>query len=417
MANIVISRIQNRRGRRENLPQPLLPGEVALTSDTSQAWIGQDPTLAVASINVYSGSSVPTAQDIVDDNITESRFDESFTTSDFDSLVLYLTGSGNVTLTDDDILWDSTFRGDIVTITSDGAGSGYNIGDSVTAISPTGSGFVGVVQALTGGAGTSIALVSGVNITSGGTNYRSDNTTFTIAGGGTGCTLSVATNDILGSVVHIAANPGIDANNTIANVSIDVDAYDTAAPTSKLVDHSIPGDAAIAYGGLFVDSVRLAANHTEAANVVSLINRINGTLGSVTGLVYTNLNIEITGGTNAGATVLPFEAGYYFEGIILAANALKALYVFTQEVDIAGGGDSEAYANVPSLAAVVQAYDLQKNGVSIGNITFTGTSNTGVVTIAPTAFVKGDRLEIFGPASPDGRLDQVAITLTGAITV
>jgi hypothetical protein len=75
MANIVISRIQHRRGRRENLPQPLLPAEVALTSDTNQAWIGQDPTLAVASINVYSDKLEATAQSIVDNNVLETRFD------------------------------------------------------------------------------------------------------------------------------------------------------------------------------------------------------------------------------------------------------------------------------------------------------------------------------------------------------
>ena len=115
---------------------------------------------------------------------------------------------------------------------------------------------------------------------------------------------------------------------------------------------------------------------------------------------------------------MPYEAGYYFEGLVLAANALKALHVTTQAVTFVSGVASEAYANIPSLAAVVQAYDLQKNGVSFGTVTFTGTSNVGVVTIgASTSFIKGDRLEIFGPASPDGRLDQISITLTGTITV
>ena len=84
MANIVISRIQHRRGRRENLPQPLLPAEVALTSDTSQAWIGQDPTLAVASVNVYSDKLEVTAQGIIDSQLVESRFDADFNAGAFD---------------------------------------------------------------------------------------------------------------------------------------------------------------------------------------------------------------------------------------------------------------------------------------------------------------------------------------------
>lgn len=405
MSNIVISRIQHRRGRRENLPQPLLPAEVALTSDTSQAWIGQDPALAVPSINVYSDKLESTAQTIVDNNITESQFDENFTITIFNTLVAELEVDGSTTLVADDILWDDTYRGTIVSITSDGAGSGYNVGDAITAVSATGSGFIGSVLTTTGGPGTSIATVT---ITSGGINYRSTNTTFVIAGG-SGCTLSVAVTDIYGSTVHIAANLTIDAGNTIANIT------SVIAGLSATITNRLIGTAA--FGGTFASSSRLANNHIEAANVVFLINRINSTTpGEITGLVYTNLNIEITGGTNAGAVVLPYEAGYYFEGIVLAANALKALHVTTQAVTFASGVASEAYCNIVSTAQ--QVFDLKKNGVSFGSVTFAIGTNVGTVTIgASTAFIKGDRLEVFGPALPDGTHDQIAITLTGSITV
>jgi hypothetical protein len=158
-------------------------------------------------------------------------------------------------------------------------------------------------------------------------------------------------------------------------------------------------------------------NHLEAANVASLINQVNSsTPGEITGLTHTNLNIEITGGTDAGAVILPYEAGYYFEGIILAANALKSLHVTTQEVTFTSGVASEAYANVVSTAE--QIYDLQKNSVSFGSVTFAIGTNEGTVTIgSSTSFIKGDRLEIFGPALPDGTLDEISITLTGSITV
>jgi len=405
MANIVISRIQNRRGRRKNLPQPLLPGEVALTSDTTQAWIGQDPALAVASIVVYADQLEVTAQALVDNNVAESQFDESFSATNFNSLVTDLTGSGSVTLTDNDILWDPTFRGNIVTISVDVAGTGFNIGDSITAISATGSGFVGSVATTTGGPGTGIATIT---VTSGGINYRSANTTFTVAGG-SGETLSVATSDILGSTVLIGADPTIDSNNTIANITTEV--------AGSSVSGQLIGTAA--FDGTFTNSARLATNHTEAENAVTLINRVNAsTPGQITGLVHTNLNVEITGGTSAGAVVLPYEAGYYFEGLIMTPNALKALHVVTQDVSFASGVASEAYANVPITAAVTQVFDLQKNGVSFGDVTFSQSVNAGVVTIgSSTTFAKGDRLEIFGPALPDGVLDEISITLTGSITV
>ena len=151
MTNIVISRIQHRRGRRENLPQPLLPAEVALTSDTAQAWIGQDPSLAVPTINVYADQLQATAQIIVDANVVETRFDENMTVTIFNTFVSELKLAGGVTLVDDDILWDDTYRGTIETFTFNAAGTGYSQFDPITAISATGSGFTGEVATVGGG--------------------------------------------------------------------------------------------------------------------------------------------------------------------------------------------------------------------------------------------------------------------------
>ena len=159
-------------------------------------------------------------------------------------------------------------------------------------------------------------------------------------------------------------------------------------------------------------------NHTEASDVVTLINRVNSsTPGEITGLTYTNLNIEITGGTNAGATAIPIEVAFYVEGIVLSANDFKGIYVFTQNATFESGAASEAYARVVDPSNAIE-YDLQKNGVSFGTVNFPANTNAGTVTIgASTSFAKGDRLEIFVPASPGGLLNEIAITLTGSITV
>ena len=282
MANIVISRIQHRRGRRENLPQPLLPAEVALTSDTSQAWMGQDPALAVPSINVYTDKLTSTAQSIVDNNIAESKFDENFTSTIFNTLVAELTGTPTpaVVLTESDILWDSTYRGvilDISTITT--PGTGYTTGDVITAISATGSGFVGTVTAAAG-------AITGVVITSGGQNYRQSNTTFTIANGSSG-EINLTLADVHGYSVHVAADLSVDALNTIANVTSAI-AATSATITNRLISTA-------AYGGTFIAESLLVNNHIEAANVTALMNRVNSTTPSEnTGLVHTNLNIELT---------------------------------------------------------------------------------------------------------------------------
>lgn len=45
---VIISRIQNRRGLKQDLPQPLRPGELGFATDTRQVFIGADPTDAIS---------------------------------------------------------------------------------------------------------------------------------------------------------------------------------------------------------------------------------------------------------------------------------------------------------------------------------------------------------------------------------
>jgi len=51
---IIISRMQQRRGNRIDLPQPLRPGEVALASDSKEVFIGLDPEIGVTAQNANS---------------------------------------------------------------------------------------------------------------------------------------------------------------------------------------------------------------------------------------------------------------------------------------------------------------------------------------------------------------------------
>lgn len=409
MANnqIVISRIQNRRGRRENLPQPLLPGEVALTADTDQAWIGNDPDLAVPAVRVYKDKNFANAQTILDNNIVEAIFDPTFTEADYATLVAELIADNTITLSTNDIAYDDTFRGEILSITVDAGGSNYNLADTVTAVSGSGSGFTGEVGTVASGPPGPIATVT---VTSGGQNYTVAGTTISVAGGDSNAVLSVGNGDIRATTVLIAARDTVDVNNTIANIG-------TALNNTSLAPQLISSGAYV--GTIDTGTGVLSVNNqTEASSLATLMNRVNSdTPGEVTGIVSTDLNIEITGGTNAGATVIPYEIGYYFEGIVLAANDQKSMFVFTQDVTFESGANSRAYCNVVATGAG-QDYDLRKNGVSFGTVSFAIGSNTGTVTIgASTSFTAGDRLEIYGPSSPDGNLDEVAITLTGTLSI
>ena len=111
MANnqIVISRIQNRRGIRENLPQPLLPGEFALTVDTGELWIGTDPNQPPFGVRTYGSGSgdISAAENIADNQIVSAKF-VSGTLDEvaFGQLRDTLVADLSITLVDEDILWD-----------------------------------------------------------------------------------------------------------------------------------------------------------------------------------------------------------------------------------------------------------------------------------------------------------------------
>jgi hypothetical protein len=410
MANIVISRIQNRRGRRENLPQPLLPAEVALTSDTSQAWIGQDPSLAVPSINVYSDRLESTAQTVADVNILETRFDENMTVTVFNTLVAELEVAGGVTLVADDILWDDTYRGVIESITGTiVAGTGYTTGDIVTAISATGSGFSATIVDDGGGG------IQSVTITSGGSNYRQPNTTFSVATGtGGSVALAVDGSDIYGSSVHIAANPTIDSGNTVSNIGTTIDGLSVTI-TNRLMTTTPHNAFGAASGNTFVSGSLIVDNHIEAANVVTLMNRVNSTTpGENTGLVYTNLNIELTTNVNEPTT---FQVAASDLVTALAIGTNKGYFRMPRSMEV-----SEVRASLISAStAGAVTIDINQNAVSILSTLLTIDQDektsvtaavTAVLTSDPVVLADDDEITVDIDGAGSGALGLI-VTLIG----
>jgi len=145
MANqIVISRIQNRRGIRENLPQPLLPGEFALTVDTGELWIGTDPAQPPWGVRTYGtgAGDITAAETLVDTEIFAAKFIPDLDETTFIALRDYLTGTPApaVVLTDSDILWDEASYVFIAADTTvDAANTLSNINDACAASPASGS--------------------------------------------------------------------------------------------------------------------------------------------------------------------------------------------------------------------------------------------------------------------------------------
>jgi hypothetical protein len=327
MANnqIIISRIQNRRGLKENLPQPLLPGEIALTVDTGELWIGSDPDQPPFGVRTYSsgGGDISTAESIVDTQIVSAKFDNTFDEADFEALVTYLTGgppSGAV-LTEDDILWDGLVTIFIAAdISVDAANTINNILDDIADPTPTtGSPVAGIFDSANSGALGSlndpyieIAVSGTLEFTAPDTITRStgsfvadqyfdgqkiviadtanNNGTYTIAAGGVaGSTLTVEEAITTEAAITITAGMLRGRTNPLLT-----DAFD-----------SVDGD--FQFGSITVQS-----NAAQGANAAILINEINGA-----GLVTTFGNLQITtSGIGVGSptfrdmTVVDVDSGY-----------------------------------------------------------------------------------------------------------
>jgi hypothetical protein len=108
----------------------------------------------------------------------------------------------------------------------------------------------------------------------------------------------------------------------------------------------------------------------------------------------------------------PYDIGVYFPGqpeagaILLQLVASRA---FTLPADLTG---SQGYAGTAPMAQA--DLEIQKNGASIGTITFAASANTATYTFASAVtFAAGDRLTVIAPGSQDASLADISITFKG----
>lgn len=73
----------------------------------------------------------------------------------------------------------------------------------------------------------------------------------------------------------------------------------------------------------------------------------------------------------------------------------------------------EAQIDADIAATAETVFDLQKDGVSFGTITFAAAGTTGVVDCTAQTFTPGQVLEIVAPATRDATLASIALTLVG----
>jgi len=113
---------------------------------------------------------------------------------------------------------------------------------------------------------------------------------------------------------------------------------------------------------------------------------------------------------------LPLDPAFFFaggEGDEDRRVTYVATRAFTLPEDLSG---SRGYAGTPATVTAGVAFTVQKNGSSIGTVSFAPASNTASFTFAAdVAFAAGDRLSILAPSDLD-TLEEVSITFKGVRT-
>ena len=150
--NVVISRIQNRRGLKQDLPQPLREGELGLALDSSQVYIGGDIDSSTSNISSFESttSSVNLTQDIANTRIIHftvphkrlliGHFDGVGTTAQWSTSSNTYTGSGLPVFSDeitpvvtssvDATVHNAVFQSNVITLTT--SNSFIGVGDVIT---------------------------------------------------------------------------------------------------------------------------------------------------------------------------------------------------------------------------------------------------------------------------------------------
>lgn len=117
-----------------------------------------------------------------------------------------------------------------------------------------------------------------------------------------------------------------------------------------------------------------------------------------------------------GTNFVPFRPPYNVAAFVPetpASDSTVLLHVAASDFNLpASLTGSQGYAETAGTGGVT-TFDVQKNGTSVGSVSFADSSNTATFTMASqTSFTAGDRLKIVAPSSLNG-IENVSITLKG----
>lgn len=427
--------------------------EVFAYDSTSGDWINQTASeaglSAVGHIHATTDITSGTMADarIAASNVTQHQASLSITESQISDLGTYITASSTDTLTNK--TFDANGVGNSITnvdlsadvtgnlpVTNQNSGTGASSatfwrGDGTWA-TPAGSGDVSKVgtpvdnqvgvwtgdgtiegdTGLTWNSGTTTLAVTGaitVSSTVDGRDVAADGTK--LDGIETGATADMTTEEIQDIAGPLVATGGTKTGITVT--------YQDAT-----------GDMD------FVTEVTLSGSET-------LTNKtLNADNNTVSNIGYAEIKSDIVTGATADATP-EFDADYvltydnsgtslkkvllqdlpggsiniacYIDGSPTNAQVILN-FIATEAFDLPSGlTGSQSESDVASTGAVT--FDIKKNGVSAGTVNYAAAASSATFTMASlTSFAAGDRLELVAPATADGTLADISITLKGEKT-
>ena len=125
----------------------------------------------------------------------------------------------------------------------------------------------------------------------------------------------------------------------------------------------------------------------------------------------------------AGETIIKISQLYdiaFFLAGVPTFDAVGGLLVAVRALTIpAGATGSQAYSDTPPNSGEVdRVFDVQKNGSSVGSITFASLATTGTFSVASDiVLAAGDRVAIVNPASGDGETAMANIAVTFKVSI
>jgi hypothetical protein len=132
---------------------------------------------------------------------------------------------------------------------------------------------------------------------------------------------------------------------------------------------------------------------------------------------YTAVEVdsEISGAIAAIYNPLDYDVSLFVEGEDPGGTLTLMLFVSPTKFRIDSSPIAcKGYANVVSTGST--AYDIKKNGASVGTCTFAAATAAASFTIGADIVIDvGDRLSIHGPATADATLADFSITLRGVL--